>query len=179
LQDAGNYAGVQTVRPCSYLESDCSKNFPAIWIFVRKNLAVQTFARNFFGFFNFQTEKNTAGKISSQIFLRFSTFDRKIFRFLKFHGQKKYGFSNSGVGSVSQDLRRRRELVAELTPFFPTFAPTFFRFFNFQSKNFWDFQLSSRKILAEKYFAAKKYGRTNFRTKNFWPEKISNRASGM
>jgi len=110
--------------------------------------------------------------------LRFSTFDRKIFRFLKFRGQKKYGFSDPGDGSVSQDLRRGSESVAELTPFFPTFAPTFFGFFKFQSKNFWDFQISGRKILAGKTFAAKKSGRTNFQTKNFWPENISNRASG-
>jgi len=110
--------------------------------------------------------------------LRFSTFDRKILRFLKFHGQKKYAVSDPVVGSVSQDLRRRSELVAELTTFFPTFAPTLFGFFKFQSKNFWDFQISGRKILAGKTFAAKKSGRTNFHTKNFWPEKISNRASG-
>jgi hypothetical protein len=60
------------------------KIFPAIWIFVRKNLAVQTFIRNFFGFFRFRTGKKLAEKISRQLFLRFSTFDRKIFRFLKF-----------------------------------------------------------------------------------------------
>jgi hypothetical protein len=145
------------------------KIFPAIWIFVRKILAVQTFVRNFFGFFRFRTGKNLAEKISRQLFLRFSTFAPKIFRQKNFHGQKKYGFSDPGVGSVSQDLRRGIESVAELTPFFPTFAPTFFGFFNFQSKNFLDFQISSRKILAGKTFAAKKSGCTNFQTKNFWP----------
>ena len=112
------------------------KIFPAILIFVRKNLAVQTFDRKFFGFFNFQTEKNTAGKISSHLFLRFSTFDRKIFRFLKFHGQKKYAVFDPMPLAMEYDLRRGSELVAELTTFFPTFAPDFFGFFNFQSKNF-------------------------------------------
>jgi len=57
------------------------QNFPAFWIFVRKNPGVRTFARNFFGFFRFQTGKNPAGKISSQKFLGFSTFNRKFFWF--------------------------------------------------------------------------------------------------
>ena len=112
------------------------KIFPAIWIFVRKNLAVQTFVRNFFGFFRFRTGKNPAGKISRQLFLRFSTFAPKIFRFLKFHGQKKFGFSDPIPPAMEYDLRRGSESVAELTTFFPTFAPTFFGFFKFQSKNF-------------------------------------------
>jgi hypothetical protein len=89
-----------------------SKLFPAIFIFVRKNSAARTFARNFFGFFNFQTGKNPAGEVSFQNFLRFSTFNRKFFWFFKFRGKKKSVFSDSGAGSVSQDLRRRSELVA-------------------------------------------------------------------
>jgi len=143
------------------------QNFPAILIFLQKNPGVQTFARNFFGFFNFQTGKNLAGKISIQIFLRFPTFDRKFFWFLKFRGKKKYGISDPGAGTASQDLRRRSELVVQLTPFFPTFAPTFFGIFNFQPEFFWDFQISSRKKSGKKNFAAKKSGRSNFRAGNF------------
>ena len=69
--------------------------FPAIWIFVRKNPGVQTFARNFFGDFIFRTGEKPAGKISRQLFLQFSTFAPKIFRPGKFRGQKKYGLPDS------------------------------------------------------------------------------------
>jgi len=131
-----NPARAYAARFISQLESDCSKNFPVIWIFVRKNSGVQSFVRNFFEFFRFRIGKNQAGKISRQLFLRFSTFNRKNFRFLKFHGQKKFGFFDPSTGSVSRDLRRGSESVAKLTPFFPTFKPDFFGFFNFQSKNF-------------------------------------------
>jgi len=93
------------------LESNCSKNFSANFDFCPENLAVQTFVRNFIVFFNFQTGKNLAEKISRQLFLRFSTFAPKIFRQKNFHGQKKYGFSGPGAGSVLDGLRRRRELV--------------------------------------------------------------------
>jgi len=86
---------------------------------------------------------------------------------LKFRGKKKYGISDPGAGTASQDLRRRSELVVQLTPFFPTFAPTFFGIFNFQPEFFWDFQISSRKKSGKKNFAAKKSGRSNFRAGNF------------
>jgi hypothetical protein len=109
------------------------KIFPAILLFVRKNLIVQTFVRNFFGFFRFRTGKNLAGEISIRNFLRFSTFDWKILRLLKFHGQKKSVFSDASAGPVSQDLRRRSELVAELTIFFSTFNRKYFWFFRFRS----------------------------------------------
>ena len=85
--------------------------FPAIWIFVRKNPGVQTFARNFFGDFIFRTGEKPAGKISRQLFLRFSTFAPKIFRPGKFRGQKKYGFSAAPAWAADRDLRRRSELV--------------------------------------------------------------------
>jgi hypothetical protein len=59
-----------------------------------ENLCV---SKNFSGNFDFSPEKSgpfelLAGKISIQIFLRFSTFGPKIFRPGKFRGQKKYGF---------------------------------------------------------------------------------------
>ena len=86
-QDTGNSASAYAVRPCSYLESDCPQNFLAFRIFIQKYLAVRTFVRNFFGFFNFQTEK-IAGKLSVQKFSGNKNFmpndrvrsARKIFR---------------------------------------------------------------------------------------------------
>ena len=158
----------------SIMESDheltwnpVAPKFSGNFDFPPKNPGVQTFARNFFGFFNFQTGKNLAGKISIQIFLRFPTFDRNFFWFLKFRGKKKYGIPDPGAGTASQDLRRRSELVVQLTPIFPTFAPTFFGIFNFQPEFFWDFQISSRKKSGKKNFAAKKSGHSNFRAGNF------------
>ena len=151
--------------------------FSAILIFVRKNPGVRDFARNFFEFFRFQTGKDPAKISSRQLFLQILTFAPKIFRQKKFYCQKKSGFSHPGAGSLLHDLRRRSELVVELTPFFPTFAPTFFGFFNFQSKNFPAFQLSNRKKIGRKTFAVKKFSRTRFRTRNFWPEKRSGRTS--
>jgi hypothetical protein len=79
--------------------------------------------------------------------------------------------------ATDSDLRRWRQSVVKLTTFFPTFAPTFFLFFNFQSKNFWDFQLSNRKKFAVPTFAAKFFGRKKFqivqtgtdRPENFLP----------
>ncbi len=78
---------------------------------------------------------------------------------------------------IEWDLRRGSESVAELTPFFPTFAPTFFGFFNFRPENFWILEISNRKKSGPKNFAAKRSGCTNVHTKIFWPEKISNRTA--
>jgi len=89
-----------------------------LWVFqisTGKFLGFSNFAPTFFRFFNFQPE---------------------IFLVFEISRQKKSGFSGPGAGSVSQGLRRRRESVAELTTFFPTFDRNFFGIFNFQSKNF-------------------------------------------
>jgi hypothetical protein len=64
-----------------------------------------------YGRMNFRPEFFWVFKISTGKFLGFSTFDRKNFRFFKFRGQKKSGFSDPGAGSLLQDLRRRSELV--------------------------------------------------------------------
>ena len=150
-------------------------NFLAFQIFIQKNLAVRTFVRNFFGFFNFQTGKNPAGELSIPKFLRFSKFAPKIFRPGKFRGQKKFRFSDSMAYTLVEDLRRGSELVAELTPFFPTFAPTFFGFFNFRPEKFWILEISNQKKSGQKNFVAKKIrayelSRQNFLAgKNFGP----------
>ena len=138
------------------------KIFPAIFISVRKNTDVQTFVRNFFGFFRFQTGKSTAVKISVQHFLRFSTFAAKFFRQKKFRGQKKYGFPDSMACIPENGLRRRVELVVEPTPLFPTFVPTFFSFFNFRPENFPVFQISSRKKSGSQTFNPKIFAQKKF-----------------
>jgi len=129
-----------------------SKIFPAILIFIQKNPGVRTFIRNFFGSFRFQTGKNPAGKFSVQ------NFSGKK----KFAAKKKYGFSDSLSCVPGNDLRRRSELVRELTSFFQlsrqlflkilTFNPKFFAFFNFQAKKNPAKRISGRKFLAGKNF---------------------------
>ena len=93
----------------------CSQNFSAVTISSGK----------FFGFSNFR----------AKIFWIRPTFDWKFFGFFKFRTEKN-----------SQNLRLGRfcynrftagsESVAELTPFFPTFAANIFGIFNFQPENF-------------------------------------------
>jgi len=100
--------------------------------------------------------------------LDFSTFNRKFFWILKFHGQKKSGFPDAMTCVPENGLRRWCQSVAKLTTFFPTFAPTFFSFFNFRPENFLDFS----------NFEPKKIRPTNFQSQNFCPEKISDRTSG-
>jgi len=119
---------------------------------LQKNPGVRTFGRNFFGIFNFQPEK-----------IRPENFRTKFFRQKKFRGQKKYGFPDSMACIPENGLRRRVELVVEPTPLFPTFAPTFFSFFNFRPENFPVFQISSRKNLARKLSNRKFLPRKNFR----------------
>ena len=96
------------------------------------------------------------GELSFQTFFRFSTFMEKISRSGKFHGQKKYGFSGPPVHALMESLRRGSKCVAEFKPFFPTFVPVFFGFFEFQPENFPVFQISNRKKSGQKNFAAKK-----------------------
>jgi hypothetical protein len=113
-------------------------------------------------------------KISTGKFLGFSTFAPKIFGpanfrpefFLNFQisNRKKFPKTQIPRDPILADLRRGRELVAELTPFFPTFAPTFFGIFNFQSKNFPVFKISSRKFFRLGTFNPKKFGLPEFQT---------------
>ena len=63
------------------------------------------FRPELFWFFQVSNRKKLAGKLSSQIFLRFSTFVPKIFRQKKFHGQKKYGFWGISGGLIFLVLR--------------------------------------------------------------------------
>jgi hypothetical protein len=138
--------------------------------FLQNSKQPQTFSGNFgfcpefFGIFKFQTRKNPAGEISVKKFLEFSTFNRKIFRFFKFRGQKKSGIYDTRFLATDSDLRLWLQSIAYLTTFFPTFAPTFFLFFNFQSKIFYDFQLSTGKFSGFSNFAAKKISRKKFQT---------------
>jgi len=94
-------------------------------------------------FSDFKPEKIRPEKFQSKFFCDFQLSTGKFFWFLKFRGQKKFGFSDPNAGSVSQDLRRKRKLVTELTPFFPTFAPDFFGIFNFQPEFFSVFKISN------------------------------------
>jgi len=96
--------------------------------------------------------------------LDFSTFNRKFFWILKFHGQKKSGFPDAMTCVPENGLRRWCQSVAKLTTFFPTFAPTFFSFFNFRPENFLGFS----------NFEPKKFGRKNFRAKKNPAHKLSN-----
>lgn len=130
----------------AYTEPDYPRIFRhSAFLFKKSN---RTFVRPefFFRFFNFQTEKNPAVKLSVQNFFGFN-----ISR------PKKFGFSDSGAGSVSKDLRRQRELVNKLTSFFQ-------RSLQF----FWDFQLSTGKL----------FSFSNFGPENFSRKKISDRAGG-
>ncbi|MGP8254155.1 MAG: hypothetical protein ACLQMU_00530 [Methanoregula sp.] len=57
--------------------------------------------------------------------------------------------------AMSRDLRRNSELVAELTPFFPTFTPDFFGFFNFRTGNFFGFSNFEPEKIRPKKFRGK------------------------
>jgi len=102
--------------------------------------------QKFSGNFHFRPEKSGRTnfrpaffwifKISTGNFLRFSTFAAKFFRQKKFRGQKKCGFPDAMASVPENGLRRWCQSVAKLTTFFPTFAPTFFYFFNFRPENF-------------------------------------------
>jgi len=119
-------------------------------------------------FSNSKPEKLRPEKFQSKNFYIFQL-SRHKFSGKKFHGQKKYGFPYSITCIPETDLRRWCQSVAKLTPFFPTFAPDFFSFFNFQPENFPVFQISNRIKSGAKTFAAKKIVYTNFRAENFWP----------
>ena len=96
------------------------------------------------------------GELSFQKFFRFSIFMAKIFQPGKFHDKKQYGLSAPTVRALEESLRWGSECVAEFKPFFPTFVPVFFRFFEFRPENFPVFQISNRKKSGQKNFAAKK-----------------------
>jgi hypothetical protein len=72
--------------------------------------------------------------------------------------QKKFPKTQIPEDPVPAFLRRGRELVAELTPFFSTFTPKFFGIFNFQPENFPGFKISSRKFFCPEIFGPKKFG---------------------
>jgi hypothetical protein len=55
-----------------------------------------------------------------------ANFRPEFFWNFQLSNRKKFPKTPIPGDSIQVDLRRRGELVAELTPFFPTFAPTFF-----------------------------------------------------
>jgi hypothetical protein len=104
--------------------------------------------------------------------LGISTFAPKIFEPANFRPEffwhfqlsswKKFPETQIPKDPVAAGLRRGRELVTELTPLFPTFAPTFFLFFNFQPENFPVFQISNRNFFRPGTFNPKKFGLPEF-----------------
>ncbi|MGA9087335.1 MAG: hypothetical protein WB284_11565, partial [Methanoregula sp.] len=137
---------------------------------------------------DFRPEKFPVFQLSNQKKYGRKNFNPKSFPSFNFRGKdfpareisrpKKDGFSDPMTQAMPRDLRRNSELVAELTPFFSTFAPDFFGFFNFQPENFLVFQISNRKKSGQKNFAAKTIRPYNFRAEHFWPEKFLYRTSG-
>jgi len=100
------------------------------------------FCRNFFWVFKISTGKILGFLTFAPKFLAPGNFQPEFFWDFQLSSRKKFLKTRNTGTSIQAGLRRGRELVTELTPFFPTFAPTFFKIFNFQSKIFPAFQIS-------------------------------------
>ena len=116
----------------------------------------------FYGRNNFVRKIFWIFQLSRQNFLDRPTFDRKFFGFFKFRTEKNSQKSQIRGRSCYGRFTAGSESVAELTPFFPTFAAKIFGIFNFQPENFPVFQLSSRKFFRPGTFNPKKSGGRNF-----------------
>ena len=127
------FSGISNFYPEKFGRPDFrSEKFPGFQLSNQKKSG-GIFSPTFFGISNFRAENFSAREISQP---------------------KKVRFFDPMTQAMPRDLRRGSELVAELTPFFQLFAPTFFGFFNFRPENFSVFQISSWKKSGQKNFAA-------------------------
>jgi len=100
----------------------------------------------FFRQFSFPSGKIRAYKLSSGIFLDFSDFNPKIFAIFNFRSKnfpakrisrpEKLRVSGCHGLSSGERFTTEKRVGCVTNTFFPTFAPTFFSFFNFRPENF-------------------------------------------
>ena len=132
------------------------------------------FRENFSGRFCFCSQDFLAGNISTGTILDFPDFEPEIFGPANFRPDFFWIFQLSNRKKVQKIsfpesiriiiLQRWQIPIFKRGSFFPTFAPNFFGFFNFQSKNFPAFQLSSRKIFHPGTFRPNFFCRPDFQT---------------